>query len=182
VKTKSTTALTNMAAVAAAPGLPTRLNSASEVPQLSEPRSPPPGNQWSNGTSTPHHPELNSEVAALSDKLIKSINVQTSLEDTLAATRHELEEARERIQQLEAEAQLHRENVTSGVMVKKSDVKEDLVLVTSQLAEEKTLRSKAEKEKRNMEQELENLTASLFEEANKVRQLLTRPSAFLTVP
>jgi Rab guanine nucleotide exchange factor SEC2 len=34
--------------------------------------------------------------------------------------------------------------------------------------EEKSLRSRAEKEKRGMEQELENLTASLFEEANKV--------------
>jgi chromosome segregation ATPase len=160
-----------MAAVAAAPGLPaSRLSSAPEVPlsTLSDPRSPPPANQWSNGTSTPHHPDLNSEVAALSDKLINAINHQTSLDDTLAATRHELEEAREKINQLESEAQLQREHLTSGIMVKRTDVDQDLVRVTNELAEEKTLRSKAEKEKRGMEQELENLTASLFEEANKV--------------
>jgi hypothetical protein len=36
------------------------------------------------------------------------------------------------------------------------------------LEAEKTKRAQAEKEKKGMEQELENLTAALFEEANKV--------------
>lgn len=129
---------------------------------------PPPGNQWSNGTSTPHHPDLNNEVAALSDKLINAINHQTNLDDNLTATRQELEEARERIHQLESEVQLQRENAAPVVMVRKTDREEDVVRLTSQLTEEKSLRSRAEKEKRGMEQELENLTASLFEEANKV--------------
>jgi len=70
----------------------------------------------SNGSplaSPVHHPDLSEEVATLSTKLINAINHQTFLDDTLSATRHELEAAKERIRELEAT------NAKSGARVKR---------------------------------------------------------------
>lgn len=115
-----------------------------------------------------HHPDLSSEVAALSDKLIQAINNQTTLDDTLAATRQELEASRNRIRQLELEAKQHEEDIAFGILVKSVDVEEERRKLKMTLAEERSQRYVIEKEKKSIEQELENLTAALFEEANKV--------------
>lgn len=115
-----------------------------------------------------HHPDLSNEVAALSDKLINAINNQTTLDDTLAETRQELENSRSRIQELEAEAKRREEEIANGELVRWADVEEDQKKLTATLAEERKQRGVVEKEKKNIEQELENLTAALFEEANKV--------------
>jgi DNA repair ATPase RecN len=119
-------------------------------------------------TISPHHPDLSNEVAALSDKLIQAINNQSRLDDNLSETRHELEDARARIHQLEGDVRKHEEDLSSGRLVWKADVEADLSRMRETLEAEKTKRAQAEKEKKGMEQELENLTAALFEEANKV--------------
>lgn len=123
-----------------------------------------------------HHPDLSNEVAALSDKLINAINNQTTLDDTLAETRQELENSRSRIQELEAEAKRREEEIANGELVRWADVEEDQKKLTATLAEERKQRGVVEKEKKNIEQELENLTAALFEEANKVSCCSMLPS------
>ncbi len=128
-------------------------------------------NHSRRGSTSPHHPDLSSEVANLSNKLINAINHQTNLDDTLAATRHELEMAREKIRQLEAKAQEHADMIAQGILVKKSDVDNENVLLTTKLFEEKRQRSAVETEKKGIEQELESLSMALFEEANKVTYL-----------
>ena len=115
-------------------------------------------------TSSPH-PDLNSEIASLSNKLISAINHQTSLDDALSATRQELARAQDRIMQLEALNNEHARLLDEGALVRKSEVDQR---VAEQLVEEQRQRSVAEKAKKEMEQELENLTTSLFEEANEV--------------
>lgn len=115
-----------------------------------------------------HHPDLSNEVAALSDKLINAINNQTTLDDTLAETRQELESSRRKIQELEVEAKKREDQIASGELVRWADVEEDQNKLTATVTEERKQRAAAEKEKKNIEQELENLTAALFEEANKV--------------
>lgn len=164
-----------MAAVSRAPGLPdSQLRSPSEgMSTLPDPRSPSVSSDHSSGTgsSSPHHPDLSSEVANLSNKLINAINHQTHLDDTLAATRHELESARERVWQLEAKAQEHAEMIANGILVKKADVDDQTVSLMARLSEERKQRSAAEREKKHIEQELEGLTQVLFEEANKVIKL-----------
>jgi len=161
-----------MAAVTRAPGLPdSQLHSPSEgMSTLPDPRSPSISSDQSSrtGSSSPHHPDLSSEVANLSNKLINAINHQTNLDDSLAATRHELESARERIRQLEARAQEHAEMIGNGILVKKADVDHQTVSLMARLSEERMQRSVAEKDKKLIEQELEGLTEVLFEEANKV--------------
>ena len=90
------------------------------------------------------------------------------MDDTLAATRQELEASRNRILQLEVEAKNHEEDVACGILVKSVDVEEERRKLRMALAEERSQRAVVEKEKKSIEQELENLTAALFEEANKV--------------
>ena len=124
-------------------------------------------------TRTPSpHPELNNEVAALSEKLINSINHQTELDDLLSSTRHELEQAQQRIRELEAAKQEHADMVANGLLVERKDVETETNKLMRTISEERKQRGDAEKEKKSMEQELETLTTALFEEANQVGSCL----------
>jgi hypothetical protein len=172
-KSISTSALHTMAEVANAPGIPTPRNIYNDedgnLSTLPDPRSRAisPAND-TGPTSPSHHPDLSNEVATLSNKLINAINHQTNLDDTLSATRHELEASRERIRRLERENQEHADLLARGILIKKSTADLEKAKLIASLSEEKRQRAEVEKEKKNIEQELENLTTALFEEANKV--------------
>ncbi|KAF7623246.1 hypothetical protein AFLA_010550 [Aspergillus flavus NRRL3357] len=115
-----------------------------------------------------HHPDLSNEVAALSVKLVQAINNQTTLDDTLVATRQELEQAQTKIRTLESENEKYRRDIDQEVFIKKADVDYEILRLKAALADEKAQRALVEKEKKGIEQELETLTAALFEEANKM--------------
>ena len=136
---------------------------------ISDPRTPltPPDLMRSNSAS-PHHPELSNEVAALSNKLIHAINHQTDLDDTLSDTRHQLEAAKERVRDLEKSEQEHKSMVENRLLVKWADVEQDGLRLRMNLADERKRRVQAENDRKSIEQELENLTTALFEEANQV--------------
>ncbi|RXG44805.1 hypothetical protein VDGE_04948 [Verticillium dahliae] len=121
-----------------------------------------------SGYATPHHPDLNAEVATLSTKLINAINYQTTLDDTLSATRSELDKARQQIRTLEARNATQREMLSGDVWVRKRTVEEEKKKLLAVLAVEQSQREEVEREKKKIEQELENLTTALFEEANKM--------------
>ena len=132
---------------------------------IRDPRSP--GDDFPSPTKSSHsspHPDLNIEVATLSNKLISAINHQTHLDDALAATRQDLEEAHEKIRKLEAGNAKHQKLVESGALIKKTEVEE----LRMQLENERKQRKTAEKEKKAIELELETLSRELFEEANGV--------------
>ena len=147
------------------PQLPSQEN----LSTIPDPRAPltPPEISRSNSVS-PHHPELSNEVAALSNKLIHAINHQTDLDDTLNDTRHQLEAAQERVQELERREQEHKSMVDNRILVRWADVEEDTLRMRVNLADERKRRVQAENEKKNIEQELESLTQALFEEANQM--------------
>ncbi|CAD6590972.1 MAG: rab guanine nucleotide exchange factor S2 [Alectoria sarmentosa] len=159
-----------MATVAMAPGLPVHQSQSDEtLSTLPDPRSPLTSPELSRSSSTSsHHPELSNEVAALSNKLIHAINHQTDLEDSLNATRHELESAQVRVRQLEPLIQEHKSLVTNGILVRQTDVEAEILRLKTSLADERRQRVKAESDKMGIEQELENLTTALFEEANQM--------------
>lgn len=124
----------------------------------------------SESSSSPsRHPDLNDEVAALSVKLVQAINNQTTLDDDLVAARQELENAQARIQSLEVENGKYRRDVDQQVLIRKADADYEISCLQASLAEEKAQRAHIEKGKKTIEQELETLTAALFEEANKVK-------------
>lgn len=122
----------------------------------------------SPSTSSTHHPDLSNEVAALSVKLIQAINNQTQLDDSLGATRQELELAQGKVQALEFQNEKLRRDIETKVYIKKSDADREILQLRTALAEERAQRAVVEKGKKTIEQELETLTADLFEEANKV--------------
>lgn len=163
-----------MAAVTTAPGLPHLLSHTSHtdpdtLSTLPDPRSSHSSPDVSRSNSTElQHPDLSNEVATLSNKLINAINHQTNLDDTLSATRHELATSQDRVRQLEASLQEHKDLVRNGVLVRKTDVEDKTSTLMANLADEKKQRGVVEKDKRGMEQELETLTTALFEEANQV--------------
>ncbi|KAI9849193.1 MAG: rab guanine nucleotide exchange factor S2 [Thelocarpon superellum] len=159
------------ATVASAPGLPSDASHHADtamVGTIPDPRSrhATPKLSPSASPALRPHPDLNTEVAMLSNKLINAINQQTHLDDSLAATRHELEASRERVRQLETEAREHADLLSRGVVVNKNDYNDELYHLSLTLADERRQRSTAEKEKKSMELELETLTTALFEEAN----------------
>ncbi|KAF2674837.1 hypothetical protein BT63DRAFT_21847 [Microthyrium microscopicum] len=140
--------------------------------------------------------DVNEELSKLSDKLVDAINHQASLDDTLQQTKLELERARKRIEELEANEKDHAAKLQCGLLVTKTDIQRreakimsDLNLENMQqqnkitadfeqkhttlqreteatLSSERELRLKAEQEKKDMEMELETLTSALFTEAN----------------
>ncbi|OAX82944.1 hypothetical protein ACJ72_02695 [Emergomyces africanus] len=165
LKSKSTNALADIAASAGARGLEGL--SENSLSTLRDPRVSSTSDLSSSAPS-PHHPDLSSEVANLSDKLIQAINNQTVLDDTLAATRQELEQARKRVRELEEQARQLGQDIANGVLVKRVDVEKEWTKLKDEAAEQRSQRAALEREKKAIELELENLTAALFEEANKM--------------
>lgn len=119
-------------------------------------------------SSPAHHPDLNTEVATLSNKLIDAINHQTILDDSLANARHELEYSRRQIRQLEASQSQYAFAMRQGILISKSDVDEEISKLKDEIEDERALRATAENEKKKIDLELETLTTALFEEANQV--------------
>jgi len=158
-------------AAAASPRLrplpPSPADDESELSTLPDPRSRAMSPSVPGGES-PHHPDLNAEVATLSTKLINAINYQTTLDDTLSATRSELDKARDKIKVLEERNETQREMLSGDVWVRKKAVEQEKQRLLGRIAAEKHLREEVEKDKKKIELELENLTAALFEEANKM--------------
>ena len=112
--------------------------------------------------------EPQDEVTALSTKLIRAINHQTTLDNALSGARQELESARDRIRQLESVTESQREMLAGDVWVRRGTVDSEKKALSGKIAEEKRRREGVEREKRRIELELENLTTALFEEANKM--------------
>ena len=172
IKARSPTppALPSMAAVSTAPGLPSSSLQfeAESLSTLPDPRSPDDFQSLQERDTPFPHPDLNNEVATLSKKLISAINHQTNLDDILAATRQELETSQKRVHVLELENRKHTSLIESGFLVKKSEAEEQASKLVVKLAEERKRRTVVEKDKKGIEQELENLTTALFEEANEV--------------
>ncbi|KAJ4132711.1 rab guanine nucleotide exchange factor S2 [Fusarium falciforme] len=150
-------------------GSPAPIDLGDEMSTLPDPRSRGMSPADDGSISTPnHHPDLNDEVATLSTKLINAINHQTILDDSLSAARHELDTARDRIRILEAQNASQREMLAGDVWIRKHTVEAEKKVWQAKIAEERQKRLDTEKDKKKIEQELENLTAALFEEANKM--------------
>lgn len=139
---------------------------------IPDPRAPTPQpaplSRQDSSDSSPH-PDLSQEVSLLSTKLINAINHSTSLDDNLQQTRHELDSTKDRLAKLEAQNKEYEEWIATGQLVEKEVFAKMEKQMISELQEERNRRAEAEKAKRKVDSEVENLTSALFEEANKVR-------------
>ena len=135
---------------------------------IADPRNASASDLSRSATSSSKHGDVNPEVAALSDKLISAINHQTTLDDTLAQTKQELEASRARLAKLQAETKEYEARISRGDLLPRETLDQDKDKLVAELAEEKKQKAQAQQEKRGIESELESLTASLFDEANKM--------------
>ena len=96
------------------------------------------------------------------------------LDDSLQQTRHELEAAKKRLEQLEVQVKDHEQKVAKGLLVEKVVYDKMERQMTTELQEERKRRAEAERLKRNTDSEVEQLTAALFEEANVVGAAMSK--------
>lgn len=150
------------------PFSPQPIDDENELTTLPDPRSRAMSPASGMSMTSHHHPDLDQEVATLSTKLINAINHQTTLDDNLSQTKMELEQARDKIRQLERTVEEQREMLAGDVWVRRKTVEAEKTSLLGVIAEEKQARLDVEQQKKKIEQELENLTAALFEEANKM--------------
>lgn len=137
--------------------------------EVMDTRTPSPGPRSDSDHSEPsYQPDLSNEVAMLSTKLVNAINHQTNLDDSLQQTRHELEQARRTVAELQVEKQRLDMLIQGGYYVMRSEMEETLAKMRSELASERSAREVAEKARKQADGELENLTVQLFEEANRM--------------
>jgi len=122
----------------------------------------------SRTSSSSRNGESKDEMAVLSDKLISAINHQQRLDDNLAEARHELEAANARTAQLEARIKDYESRITNRDLMDKQSVEKHYGKVNADAEETRKQNEKLTQEKRSLQSEMENLSASLFEEANKM--------------
>jgi len=110
--------------------------------------------------------DLFSQVNQLNNKLVRSYDRVSDLEDSLHITTTNLQFSNQKVNNLELEKSQHLSQVTSGSLVEKSHVTAELTRLMERATEEAAQRGQAESAKEQIERELEELSASLFGEAN----------------
>ncbi|KAG0376790.1 rab guanine nucleotide exchange factor S2 [Mortierella sp. AD032] len=116
---------------------------------------------------TAQNSNLVAENDSLSSKLVESTEGRMDLDQQLTITQMELQVSQKEIKALQA-SQKHYEQllamISSGQLIEKKDVQP----VIENLAYESQRRSQVESSKLKLENELEDLSKSLFEEANRM--------------
>ncbi|KAF5356998.1 hypothetical protein D9756_006658 [Leucocoprinus leucothites] len=150
------------------------------------PKENPAGNEVLNGTNGNHKhyaadPEaqemvieslrnqiqdLFSQVTQLNGKLVKSYDRVSDLEDELHVSSAQLRTSSVKVSQLELERTQHLAALNTGLLVEKDHVTTELNRLMEKATEEAAQRGQAESARAAIEQELDDLSASLFNQAN----------------
>lgn len=112
--------------------------------------------------------DLFSQVSQLNNKLVKSYDRMSDLEDELHVTTANLRGATLKIGELELERAQHLSALSSGLLVEKDHVTTELNRLMERATEEAAQRGQAESARAEIEQELDDLSAGLFNQANSM--------------
>jgi hypothetical protein len=110
--------------------------------------------------------DLFSQVTQLNAKLVKSYDRVSDLEDDLHVASSNLRSSSLKISQLELERTQHLSALNTGLLVEKSHVTAELTRLMEKATEEAAQRGQAETAREDIEKELDDLSASLFHQAN----------------
>ncbi|KAI0356015.1 hypothetical protein OH77DRAFT_1424314 [Trametes cingulata] len=110
--------------------------------------------------------DLFSQVSQLNNKLVRSYDRVSDLEDELHVTSSNLRQATLKISQLELERTQHLSALSTGLLVEKSHVTTELNRLMEKATEEAARRGQAETARAEIEKELDDLSAGLFNQAN----------------
>lgn len=136
---------------------------------LPDPRTPSTSSVASRNESvsdTATQPELNEEIARMSEKLINAINHQTSLDDSLQQTRHELETARREIERLVGQAKDHEKRIADGLLVTRENVEKRETMIKRETNAEKEKQIKQLQTEKD--QQIQQLTADKESQVQRI--------------
>ncbi|KAF8800616.1 hypothetical protein BYT27DRAFT_7175194 [Phlegmacium glaucopus] len=110
--------------------------------------------------------DLFAQVSQLNSKLVKSYDRVSDLEDDLHVASANLRSSSVKISQLELERTQHLSALNTGLLVEKSHVTTELNRLMEKATEEAAQRGQAESARMAIEKDLDDLSASLFDQAN----------------
>ncbi|KAL0571904.1 hypothetical protein V5O48_010051 [Marasmius crinis-equi] len=110
--------------------------------------------------------DLYTQVTQLNNKLVKSYDRVSDLEDDLHTASATVRTSSVRISQLELERTQHLSALNTGLLVEKSQVTSELTRLMEKATEEAAQRGQAESARAAIEKDLDDLSASLFDQAN----------------
>ncbi|KII87856.1 hypothetical protein PLICRDRAFT_141867 [Plicaturopsis crispa FD-325 SS-3] len=110
--------------------------------------------------------DLFTQVTQLNGKLVKSYDRVSDLEDDLHVASSNLRSSSVKISQLELERTQHLSALNTGLLVEKSHVTAELTRLMEKATEEAAQRGQAESARADIEKDLDDLSASLFGQAN----------------
>ncbi|WFC94545.1 hypothetical protein MBRA1_001177 [Malassezia brasiliensis] len=112
--------------------------------------------------------DLRNQVTSLNGKLVTSFNRISDLEDELSIAHNRILAHTTQIAELHKEREQHLFALNTGLLVEKAHVTAEMQRMMDRVLDETAQRGKAESDKTRIEAELEELSASLFNEANKM--------------
>lgn len=110
--------------------------------------------------------DLFSQVTQLNSKLVASYDRMSDLEDQLHDASSSLRNASVTISSLELERSHHLAALNTGLLVEKAHVTAELNRLMERATEEAAQRGQAETARHDIEKDLDDLSASLFDQAN----------------
>lgn len=112
--------------------------------------------------------DLFTQVSQLNGKLVKSYDRISDLEDSLHDESSRLRVTSLKVSQLELERTQHLSDLSAGLLVEKAQVTNELTQLMNRATDEAARRGQAESARVAIEKELGDLSASLFEQANRM--------------
>ncbi|WWD07650.1 hypothetical protein V865_005751 [Kwoniella europaea PYCC6329] len=109
---------------------------------------------------------LSDQSIQLNQKLISSISKSADLEDELHELRAQHRSLTDHAGELEKEKNKWEESMNTGLLVERSQIKDEMQKLAQGLVEEERRRGTAEEKRREVENEVDDLTAKLFDQAN----------------
>jgi Rab guanine nucleotide exchange factor SEC2 len=110
--------------------------------------------------------DLVSQVTELNNKLVKSYDRVSDLEDHLHDTSSALRTSSVQVSKLELERSQHLSALNTGLLVEKSHVTAELTRLMEKATEEAARRGQAESARADIEKDLDDVSAALFDQAN----------------
>lgn len=113
---------------------------------------------------------LSDQTHALNSKLIAYISHSADLEDELQLVRDKHVALGERAKSLEEERNRWEESMKTGLLVERDQIRDEMQRLAAGLVEEERRRGSAEEKRAQVENEVDDLTAKLFDQVRKIFQ------------
>lgn len=120
------------------------------------------------GDASPQVVELQNQVTSLNNKLVNSFMRVSDLEDDVSDLQEKIQSHEKQIETLEKERGEHLAALNTGLLVEKEHVSTEMQKMMERLVQETAEKGKAVNDKQKIEAELDELSSSLFSEANKM--------------